>query len=178
MATAVNESAVRRWRPNRKLWLLLGVFVSGSMTLKALGDWRDGHIFLVNTSQSLPNWAFLIDRGRLPAKGEFVFFDPPQSGLLQSHFGKEPRIFGKRVYGVAGDIVAHEGHFVTINGVRIAAMKPVTTRGERLTPGATGAVPPGCYFAATSHADGFDSRYAEIGFVCARQIIGTGEPVL
>ena len=178
MAAAVNESVARRWRPNRKLWLLLGVFVSGSVALKALSDWREGHLFLINASDSLPNWAFFIERGRLPAKGEFVFFDPPASPLLRRHFGKRPRMFGKIVYGVPGDIVGHEGADVTINGARVARMKSFTRLGEPLTPGATGRVPQGCFFVGTPHKDGFDSRYAEIGFVCARQIIGTGEPVL
>src|SRR3546814_17438789 len=67
---------------------------------------------------------------------------------------------------------------VTINGVPTVRMKPFTKAGERLVPGATGVVPPGCYFAATPHTDGFDSRSAEIGFVCGRQVIGTGEPNL
>jgi len=57
-------------------------------------------------------------------------------------------------------------------------MKTVSRLGEPLTPGATGRVPQGCFFAATPHKDGFDSRYAEIGFICAGQIVGTGEPVL
>ena len=57
-------------------------------------------------------------------------------------------------------------------------MKPKTRFGEPLTPGATGIVPPACYFVATPHKDGFDSRYAEIGFVCARQLAGVGEPIL
>ena len=178
MAAAVNDAAKRGWRPNPKLWLLLGAFVGGSVALTGLADWSDDHLFLVNTTDSLPNWAFLIERGRLPAKGEFIFFDPPASALLRRHFGARPRMFGKKVYAVAGDVIAHDGMTVTINGVPTVRMKPFTKAGERLVPGATGVVPPGCYFAATPHKDGFDSRYAEIGFVCARQVIGTGEPIL
>jgi conjugal transfer pilin signal peptidase TrbI len=30
----------------------------------------------------------------------------------------------------------------------------------------------------SAHPDGFDSRYGEIGFACAKQIIGTGTPIL
>ena len=70
--------------------------------------------------------------------------------------------------------LAPEGNVVSEAG----RQKTIEVFGEPLTPGATGVVPPGCYFAATPHKDGFDSRYAEIGFVCARQVIGTGEPVL
>ena len=175
---AVSEAGAARWRPHWRLWILFGGFVVGSIALGAIADWRDSHTFLINTTDSLPNWAFLIHRDRMPAKGEHVFFDPPGSALLRRHFGARPRMFGKIVYGVPGDIVGHDGMDVTINGVRVVRMKPFTRAGEPLTPGATGAVPPGCYFAATPHKDGFDSRYAEIGFVCSRQIVGTGVPVL
>lgn len=178
MAAAVNDVPARRWRPNPRLWLLFGTFVAGSVALGAISDWRAGHLFLINTSDSLPNWAFLINRGHMPGKGDYVFFEPPASALLRRHFGDRPEMFGKIVYGVPGDIVGHDGGHVTINGVRVARMKAVTRFGEPLTAGATGPVPQGCFFAATPHKDGFDSRYAEIGFVCARQIIGTGEPVL
>jgi conjugal transfer pilin signal peptidase TrbI len=178
MFPATTDPAAPPWRPNWRLWLLFGGFVAGTVSLSALADWRDHHALLINASDSLPNWAFLINRTRLPARGDYVFFDPPASALLRRHFGAEPQVFGKRVYGVPGDIVGHEGRRVTINGVPVATMKPVTRRGEVLTPGATGRVPDGCYFAATPHRDGFDSRYAEIGFVCVRQIVGTGVPVL
>lgn len=178
MPAAAANRPVRRWRPNGRLRLLLGAFITGCVVLQALAEWRDKHLFLINTTHSLPNWAFLIDRGRMPAKGEFIFFDPPASPLMQRHFGPKPRMFGKKVYGVGGDVVGHDGFEVLINGVPTVRMKPFTKAGEPLTPGATGVVPKGCYFAATPHMDGFDSRYAEIGFVCGKQIIGTGEPIL
>lgn len=163
-----------RWR----VWLaVLAVFV-GCGVLGGLGDWRDHHLFFVNTTDSLPNWAFLVDRGRMPAKGDYVFFAPPRTPLLRRHFGARAKPFGKIVYGVAGDVVAHRGDLVTINGKAVARMKARTRLGEPLAPGATGAIPAGCYFAATPHRDGFDSRYADIGFVCARQVLGTGVPIL
>lgn len=167
-----------RWRPRWLMWLLCSGFVAGSVVLTRVSEWRDDHLFLVNMTDSLPNWAFLIDRRRMPEKGDYVFFEPTSNPLLRRHFGHRPRLFGKIVFGVAGDVVDHEGQDVTINGVMVARMKPFTRQGEPLTPGAIGPVPPGCYFAGTSHKDGFDSRYAEIGFVCVRQIAGTGVPLL
>ena len=146
--------------------------------LSALSGWRDDHVFLINASDSLPNWAFLIHRGQLPGRGDYVFFEPPASALLRRHFGPKPELFGKIVYGVAGDVVAHRGAVVTVDGKAVARMKPLTKAGEPLTPGAVGAIPTGCYYAGSPHRDGFDSRYAEIGFVCRRQIIGVGEPIL
>lgn len=163
-----------RWR----VWLLPLSVVAGAAALGELGDWRDNHLFFVNTTDSLPNWAFLVDRSRVPEKGDYVFFAPPRSPLLRRHFGERAKPFGKIVYGVAGDVVAHRQDVVTINGKAVARMKARTRLGEPLTPGATGPIPAGCFFAATPHRDGFDSRYADIGFVCAHQLVGTGVPIL
>ena len=30
----------------------------------------------------------------------------------------------------------------------------------------------------TAHKDGFDSRYAAIGWICAKRILGVGRPIL
>lgn len=178
MLRAPTEEVRSRWLPSGPLWLGFGAFVCGALSLSTLADWQSRHALLINVSDSLPNWAFLIDRGKPPAKGDYLFFDPQPSPLLLRHFGRGPRIFGKVIYGVPGDIVAHAGLDVTINGKFVARMKRATRLGEPLTPGARGRIPAGCYFAATPHRDGFDSRYAEIGFVCAPRIVGTGVPVL
>lgn len=178
MAMVASESPVRCWRPQKRLWAVLGTVIIGTAAISAIGVWRDSHLFLINVSDSLPNWAFLIRRHQRPARGDYIFFDPPQSTLLRRHFGTKPQMFGKIVYGVPGDVVGHRGPVVTIGGRPVARMKPVTRLGEPLTPGMEGVIPPGCYYAGSPHRDGFDSRYAEIGFVCGRQIIGVGEPVL
>lgn len=178
MATAANRVEALRWRPRTRMWGMLAVAFAGTLGFGAIGEWRDGHALLINTTDSLPNWAFLIQRHKLPARGDYVFFDPPPGELLRRHFGAKPQMFGKIAYGVPGDIISHIGRTVAVNGHPVAQMKPFTRFGEPLTPGATGRVPAGCYFAATPHKDGFDSRYGEIGFVCGRQIIGTGEPIL
>ncbi|WP_031290923.1 S26 family signal peptidase [Sphingobium baderi] len=164
--------------PRGRRWLMLGSALLFCLGLKALHEWRASHVLLVNLTHSLPNWAFLLEEGRRPARGDYVFFMPPQNVLVRAHFGEEPRLFGKRVLGMPGDIVGHAGRVVTINGKPVATMKPRTRLGEPLTPGKTGPVPQGCYFAGSGHKDGFDSRYADIGFVCGRQVIGTGVPLL
>ena len=75
-------------------------------------------------------------------------------------------------------MVSRDGKIVSVNGVEIAALKSLSKRGEPLTAGPVGLVPDGCYFVATASKDGFDSRYADIGWVCGSQIFGTGVPVL
>lgn len=178
MATVASENCETGWRPRKRLWAMLGVAIFGTGVVSAISTWRDSHVFLINASDSLPNWAFLIRRHQLPARGDYVFFDPPQSALLRRHFGAKPQMFGKIVYGMPGDVVAHREMVVTIGSKPIGRMKSLTRFGEPLTPGAEGVIPAGCYYAGSPHRDGFDSRYAEIGFVCVRQIIGVGEPVL
>jgi conjugal transfer pilin signal peptidase TrbI len=178
MASAASEAAPVRWRPRKRLWAGLALFVAGSVALGAIQQWKEAHVFLINRTDSLPNWAFFIRRGATPVRGDYVFFAPPESPLIRRHFGQGHELFGKIVYGIAGDTVTHDGPIVRINGRAVARMKPLTRLGEPLTPGTTGPIPTGCFFAGTPHKDGFDSRYAEIGLVCQRQILGVGEPIL
>jgi conjugal transfer pilin signal peptidase TrbI len=159
------------WRALGALLLVIAVWAS-------IREWSQRHAFLINMSTSLPNWAFFVDKQVMPRRGQYVFFEVPKTPLIRAHFGENPKPFGKLVYGMAGDLVTRDGQIVLVNGSPVARLKAASKRGEPLTPGPLGPVPYGCYFVATPHKDGFDSRYADIGWVCARQIIGTGVPIL
>lgn len=159
-------------------WLAIGLLAAALVATTALGSWRDEHAVMINTTESLPNWAFFIDKGRVPSRGDFVVFNPPRSPIITAHFGARPATFAKRALGVPGDVVTREGNLVSVNGQEVARLKPLTRRGERLVPGPTGRVPPGCYYLGTAHSDGLDSRYADIGFVCMDRIVGTGDAIL
>jgi conjugal transfer pilin signal peptidase TrbI len=145
---------------------------------QSISGWRDHHAFLINASQSLPNWAFLIERGRMPARGDYVFFDPPRDPLILRHFGANPATFGKIVYGVGGDSVTREGRTYFVNGREVATAKLASHVGEPLALGPVGIIPAGCYFVGSPHKDGLDSRYAAVGWPCDPRIIGTGTPIL
>jgi conjugal transfer pilin signal peptidase TrbI len=168
----------RRW----SRWAAIGALAVLMTGHSALASWQQTHAFMVNTSESLPNWAFFVEKNAAPRRGQYVFFAPPRTPLLVRHFGERPGSFGKRVLGLPGDIVRHEpaagGAIVLINGSTVAQLKPLTRTGEVLHPGPTGRIPEGCYYVGTGHKDGFDSRYAEIGFVCRSRILGTGTPIL
>lgn len=146
--------------------------------LGALSSWRDHHALLINASESLPNWAFFIDRTKLPTRGDLVFFDPPPSRLLTRHFGADLHPFGKRVYGIGGDQVTTRGRDFLVNGRVVARAKVRSRLGELLAMGPTGTIPNGCYFVATPHPDSFDSRYAAIGWICRPRILGVGRAIL
>lgn len=154
---------------------LLAAVLAG---IQVLGTWRDSHALFINSSASLAHWAFFVESGQMPSKGDYAFFRAPQTALVSRHFGRTAPPFGKIVYGVPGDVVSRADNVVAVNGKPVAALKPKSRFGERLIPGPTGVIPNGCYFMATPHRDGLDSRYADIGFVCRGQIIGTGKAIL
>jgi conjugal transfer pilin signal peptidase TrbI len=143
-----------------------------------LDAFSKSHAFLINASPSLPNWAFWLDKKTPIKRGSLIFFEPAESELVETHFGKEPQMFGKRVLGMPGDMVSHEGDQVFINGKPIATRLDRTSLGIALTQGPQGEIPEGCFYAGTDHPRGLDSRYAEIGFVCAKQIVGSGRAIL
>jgi conjugal transfer pilin signal peptidase TrbI len=171
------KAADRRGTDARR-WLVIGGLAAALAASSSLASWRDEHAILINTTQSLPNWAFWIDKHRVPQRGDFVVFKAPQTPLITAHFGKVSPPFAKRVYGMPGDVVSREGNVVRINGTEVARLKPASSRGEPLAPGPVGRIPERCYYLGTAHKDGLDSRYADIGFVCANRIIGTGDSVL
>ncbi len=180
MLPATKPSAPARpaGRGSPARWLAIGVLGAGLAASSALSQWREEHAVLINTTQSLPHWAFFIDKGRVPERGDFVVFNPPKTALITAHFGKRPAPFAKRALGVPGDLVTRTGDAVQVNGKTVAMLKSATRRGETLVPGPTGRIPDRCYYLGTPHPDGFDSRYAEIGFVCADRIVGAGDALL
>lgn len=157
------------------LWAGLGAV---ALLLSALAGFARTHALMINASPSLPYWAIWLERGAAPQRGDIVLFDPPASPLLERHFGPRPQPFGKRVAGMPGDRVTRQGRTFFVNGTPVATAKPATRFGEPLALGPTGTVPSGCYFVTTEHKDGFDSRYAAIGWICRNSILGTGRAIL
>jgi len=162
---------------NRLLGAAVLLLVGGTC-FTALDAFHRNHALMINASDSLPNWAFYMTRGADPKRGDYISFVAPRNALVVSHFGAKPPMFAKIVYGMPGDTVSRAGSQVLINGKLVGRTKPLTKRGEPLVAGPTGVIPQGCYYAGTPSKDGFDSRYAAIGFVCAAQIFGTGVPIL
>lgn len=155
------------------------ILVFGGIALyQSISSWKASHAFLINASPSLPNWAFVLETKAPPGRGELIFFRPPTSPVLVNNFGDKPHVFGKIVYGVAGDVVSRRDRLFFVNSRPVALAKTHSRRGEPLALGPVGVIPNGCYFAASPHKDGLDSRYAIIGWICRDRILGTGTPVL
>ena len=157
---------------------LLTALVALPLALGSLAAFRDDHALLINASPSLPNWAFWLDRNAPIGRGTLIFFEAPRSELVARHFGESPQLFGKRVLGVPGDRVTHEGPDVFINGRKVATRLLATRLGIVLAPGPEGTIPPGCFYAGSDHPRGLDSRYGAIGFVCRGRIFGSGRAIL
>ena len=144
----------------------------------ALDRFAKRHALLINRSPSLPHLAIWLEKGAALQKGDILIFAPPSSRLLTRHFGSEPLLFGKYILGMPGQTVSHQGQMVLLDGQPVAARKAHSMRGAVLAAGPEGTIPSSCYFVGSHHKDGFDSRYAAIGFVCKNQIIGRGRPIL
>lgn len=162
----------------RRRLLALALIGAAFVAWQGLRDWSHHHGLFINASQSLPNWAFLVELGRFPARGDYVLFDPGRDPLVIRHFGTSPKPFAKIAYGLPGDTITLSGEMVAVNGIPVAALKTLTRQGEALVPGPLGVIPRGCVFAVTPHRDGLDSRYAAIGFVCRDRLLGTGKAIL
>lgn len=161
-----------------KRLLLWGGLIAGLLGLSSLSAFARDHALMINVSPSLPYWAIWLERGTMPERGEIIVFDPPASKLLSAHFATEPKPFTKKVLGVAGDEVTQKARTYFINGKAVAKAKHQSRKGEPLALGPTGIIPYGCYFVGTDHVDGFDSRYAAIGWICRPRVLGVGRPIL
>lgn len=168
-------SALLARAPRLTLWLALG---AGALALATTSQFAANHALMINASPSLPYWAIWLDRTGTPARGDLIVFMPPHSQLVTRHFGAQPQPFGKRVLGVAGDRVTEKDRMFFVNGTPVALAKVTSKLGEPLALGPTGTIPKDCYFVGSEHKDGFDSRYASIGWICQRQVLGIGRAVL
>ena len=180
LASPLSPTA-QAWFWTRRRKRLYATFAGAAVLVgawQALINWRDHHAFLINATQSLPNWAFLIERGVKPARGDYVFFAPPRDPLILRHFGARPPMFGKITYGVGGDRVTRVDRTFYVNGRQVAVAKALSHFGEPLALGPVGVIPSGCYFVGSPHKDGLDSRYAAVGWPCDTRIIGVGTPIL
>ncbi|NJM50226.1 MAG: type VI secretion protein [Sphingomonadales bacterium] len=137
------------------------------------------YVFVVNRSDSLPDYLYYSSYDMPVEKGGYVAFYPKKTPLVRAHFGGESIIFVKHVFGVAGDVVTHSPQGdVLVNGDFVGKIKRSSMRGELLDEGPVGIIPKGCIYAGSLHKNGFDTRYAAIGYICSAQIYGGARPLL
>jgi conjugal transfer pilin signal peptidase TrbI len=143
-------------------WILVAILLSG------LAVWGQHHYsFGLNASPSLPYRLFLIHKGEMPRRGDFVAFRWAGGGPYPAGV-----TFIKVLVGVPGDQVSHEPEGFHVNGSPVGAPKRTSRHGEVLAPGPTGCIPNGRYYVQADHPDSLDSRYALTGWIRQSQIIG------
>lgn len=162
-----------RFVRHRRVLVLSGLLVA-LLAARGLADVAARWRFSVNLTDSLPNWAFLVDRhDRAPERGQLVAFAPPPNPWF-----RPGAIFAKEVVGVPGDVVERRGRAFWIGGRFVGRAKDRARDGSPVEPGPVGVIPAGRYFVMTDHPDSLDSRYAEIGWIGRDRIIGVARPVL
>ncbi len=123
--------------------------------------------FGLNASPSLPYRLFLIHKGEMPQRGEYIAFRWHGGGPYPVRV-----TFVKIVAGISGDTVTRADRDYFVNGTHVGQAKAVSRQGVPLKLGPTGILPAGRYYVRASHPDSLDSRYRLTGWVSEDQIIG------
>jgi len=146
---------LRRWR------------IAYLLLIVAAAVFQAHYGFGLNASPSLPYRFFLIRKGELPQRGEYIAFRWQGGGPYPVGV-----TFVKIVAGIAGDTVARADRDYFVNGTHVGQAKTVSRQGAPLAPGPTGVLPSGRYYVRAPHPDSLDSRYQLTGWVKEEQIIG------
>ncbi len=157
-----HESFQRRLREHVRRWgIAYLLLIVGAAFLQA------HFAFGLNASPSLPHRFFLIHKGELPQRGQYVAFrwlggDPYPAGVT----------FVKVIAGMGGDTVTRADRDFFVNGAHVGQAKTLSHQGVPLELGPTGILPAGRYYVRAPHPDSLDSRYRLTGWVSEEQIIG------
>ena len=157
----------------RAIVLLWGAIFT--LTLSGIGTAvGEQYQFALNETESLPNWAFMIDRHKLePKRGDYFAFVAPPNRYYPAGFR-----FTKQVVGVPGDFVTVEGRTFSINGKRVGIAKTADKEGRPVEAALPGIIPAGHYFVTTPSPDSLDSRYRIIGLIPKSRLVGQAFPVM
>lgn len=171
---AMNETRSAKrpaWLTWRRIgWIYALLAIAGLFS--GLHYARERWAFGLNVTESLPNWAFIADADVFPMKGELVMFDPPENPYYSG------RPFVKQIVGIAGDPVEVRGRRIYVAGAFVGEAKEISQDGRPLEIISPQIVPEGFVFVAGTHADSYDSRYAEIGLIPVESIVGRAYPIL
>ena len=133
--------------------------------------WFHAHFaFGLNASPSLPHRLFLIHKGELPGRNEYVAFRWPGGGPYPAGV-----TFVKVVAGMPGDVVTRDDRDFYVNGAPAGRAKTTSHQGEPLDAGPTGTLPAGSHYVRAPHPDSLDSRYRLTGWISESQIIGRAD---
>lgn len=87
LLTPIGAAAALAKPRRRRIYAGLVLVFGGIALFQTINSWKVSHAFLINTSPSLPNWAFVLETKAPPARGSLIFFRPPVSPVLINNFG-------------------------------------------------------------------------------------------
>ncbi len=171
-STSLNRLAPKISKRKAGLILWAGVATIALANLgTAIGN---RYQFALNETESLPNWAFFIDKTqKVPSRDQYYEFVAPPNPYYPAGFR-----FTKRVAGQPGDVVTVKGREFFINGRSVGTAKPADKAGHPAVMSGPGIIPSGHYFMVTPSKDSLDSRYALIGLIEASRLVGRAYPVM
>jgi conjugal transfer pilin signal peptidase TrbI len=120
-----------------------------------------------NLTSSLKGHVYIYVLGKNVSKGDLMAFS--------WHGGATyPRgsIFIKEVIGVPGDTVVRKDREIWVGDHYVGVAKPKTKAGIPVEPAAGGVIPADAFFVATPSKDSMDSRYAIVGNITKREMLG------
>ncbi len=141
-----------------------------------------GWSYVSHLSLPYPLWVHTKFSPTTIERGDYVVVNlPPEV----SRIFPPGAAFIKEVVGVPGDVVQAQDRVFTVipatpgqEAVQIGKAKVVSRKGLSLMAGPVGVIPPGRYFVRGTHPDSLDSRYAMLGWVSDRDIVGSAIPIL
>ena len=128
-----------------------------------------------NLSNSLPQKLFLIKKGKLPDRYDYVLFSKDNKFYNYN--------FVKQVIGIEFDEIKQIDRNLWINTkvnpfvIAAGYAKELSLNNEKLNIINVQRIPRGHYYIYAPHKDSLDSRYQEIGLINKDNIIGTAYPI-
>lgn len=163
-ASSIHEIPDGRWRKRCRTRLaLLALGLAGALALCGPLLWRPPILLLWNASKSVPVGLYYVRARAAARRGDLVVaWAPPAARRLaaERHYLPAAVPLVKRIAALAGDRVCAAGHWILINGRRVAARRSADGRGQPL-PSWSGCrrLAKGEYFLLGDSPASFDGRY-------------------
>jgi conjugal transfer pilin signal peptidase TrbI len=151
------------WRRFWQIYLALGAFLLIFQHYFTLG---------YNNTPSIPMNFFVVIKGAEVHRGDVMVFH--WKGDRRHPQGE---LFVKYVKGVPGDVVTVKGSEFFVNGKSVGQAKARDHYGELLQPNQPGTLGPDEYYGYGTHPKSMDSRYAKVGYIHRRDILGRAIPI-
>lgn len=151
------------------LWIALFTYLILFVVISLFGNGIGGKRFILNTTDSLPGYLYLLDENSKDLKKGNVV-----AAVVPENIFKSNRNFLKQIWGMPGDKVTFDasGDFSINGSVKGTAKKFSSGSYTPLTHAKSGIIEDDHYFLATPHKDSYDSRYIYIGNIHEKNIIG------